>query len=99
MGLFLIPAMNPVDLENDLLDYLRERYASEGLVSLVRLLAERAAEHESGTQVPFRVWLLELDTRQRDRSGIDRLATDLQQLLESYGGNARKGSRSGFVCY
>lgn len=35
MGLFLVPAMNPADLENELLDYLRAHYASEGLSSFV----------------------------------------------------------------
>ena len=61
MGHFLIPALNPRDMEADILDYMRGRYAAEGLDALVALLDAREAEREADTPlVPFRTWLLRL---------------------------------------
>jgi hypothetical protein len=46
MGHFLIPALNARDMEADILDYMRGRYAAEGLDALVALLDTREAERE-----------------------------------------------------
>jgi len=101
MGLFLIPAMNPADLENDIVDLLRERYLSEGLTDLVDLLDQRLAEHDGGAPPSFRTWLLGLPERHVAGGALNRLVTDLEATLASCGGTDRQGGArsSSFVCY
>ena len=78
MGHFLIPALNPRDMEADILDYMRGRYAAEGLDALVALLDVREAEREADTPlVPFRTWLLRLPEAGIDMAALERFITDL----------------------
>ena len=70
MGHFLIPALNPRDMEADILDYMRGRYAAEGLDALVACSMPREAEREADTPlVPFRTWLLRLPESGLDAGG------------------------------
>jgi hypothetical protein len=84
MGHFLIPAMNPSDLESDILDYMRARYEAEGISSLVRLLDERQRQQQSGAPAPFRAWLLSLPEQNVRTSALDRFLTDLHATLASF---------------
>lgn len=99
MGHFLIPAMNARDMEADILDYMRGRYAAEGLGALVALLDAREAEREAaGTPAPpFRAWLLGLARSGVDGAALDRFLGDLRLTLESFEADSR-GSKPGFIC-
>jgi hypothetical protein len=100
MGHFLIPALNARDMEADILDYMRGRYAAEGLEALVRLLDAREAEREAGTPLaPFRTWLLRLPEAGIEAAALERFVTDLTDTLESFGSDSRpSGSGSGIIC-
>ena len=100
MGHFLIPALNARDMEADILDYMRGRYAAEGLDALVALLDAREAEREADTPlVPFRTWLLRLPEAGIPRKALERFVTDLTDTLESFGNDSRpSGSGSGIIC-
>ena len=100
MGHFLIPALNARDMEADILDYMRGRYAAEGLDALVALLDAREAEREADTPlVPFRTWLLRLPEAGFALADLKRFVTDLTDTLESFGSDSRpSNSGSGFIC-
>jgi hypothetical protein len=100
MGHFLIPALNARDMEADILDYMRGRYAAEGLDALVALLDAREAEREADTPlVPFRTWLLGLPERGLPMTALHRFLTDLTDTLESFGSDSRPSSSgSGIIC-
>ena len=100
MGHFLIPALNARDMEADILDYMRGRYAAEGLDALVALLDAREAEREADTPlVPFRTWLLRLPEAGIPGAALERFVTDLTDTLESFGSDSRpSGSGSGIIC-
>jgi hypothetical protein len=101
MGHFLIPAMNARDMEGDILDYMRGRYAAEGIGSLVTLLDARAAEREA-TDIPcapFRAWLLRLPQAGVEAAALDHFLNDLLATLESFEANTRaSGPSSGLIC-
>jgi len=86
MGHFLIPAMNARDMEADILDYMRGRYAAEGVAPLVALLDAREAEREAGDNParPFRAWLMHLPTAGIEPGALDRFLADLTATLESF---------------
>ncbi len=100
MGHFLIPALNARDMEADILDYMRGRYAAEGLDALVALLDAREAEREADTPLaPFRTWLLGLPEAGIPGTALERFVTDLTDTLESFGSDSRpSGSGSGIIC-
>jgi hypothetical protein len=100
MGHFLIPALNPRDMEADILDYMRGRYAAEGLDALVALLDAREAEREADTPLaPFRTWLLRLPEAGIPGAALERFVTDLTDTLESFGSDSRTSdSGSGIIC-
>jgi hypothetical protein len=100
MGHFLIPALNARDMEADILDYMRGRYAADRLDALVALLDAREAEREADTPlVPFRTWLLRLPESGLAVATLERFVTDLTDTLESFGGDSRpSGSGSGIIC-
>ena len=100
MGHFLIPALNARDMEADILDYMRGRYAAEGLDALVALLDAREAERDADTPlVPFRTWLLRLPEAGIPVAALGRFVTDLTDTLESFGSDSRpSNSGSGFIC-
>ena len=100
MGHFLIPALNARDMEADILDYMRGRYAAEGLDALVALLDAREAEREAETPlIPFRTWLLRLPEAGIPEGALERFVTDLTDSLESFGSDSRpSGSGSGIIC-
>ena len=101
MGHFLIPAMNARDMEADILDYMRGRYAAEGIGSLVALLDARAAEREATDipALPFRAWLLRLPQAAVEAPALDRFLGDLLATLESFEANTRaSGSGGGLIC-
>ncbi|MBI0535240.1 hypothetical protein D9599_06620 [Roseomonas sp. KE2513] len=86
MGHFLIPAMNPQDMEADILDYMRSRYAAENIAALVTLLDAREREREATDIRPlgFRAWLLRLPAAGVEPGALDRFVTDLTATLESF---------------
>jgi hypothetical protein len=90
MGHFLIPAMNARDMESDILDFMRARYAAEGVADLVTLLDAREAERDAR---PFRAWLLALPGC--GAPSLPRFVADLTATLESFGAAA---PRSGLFC-
>ncbi len=100
MGHFLIPALNARDMEADILDYMRGRYAAEGLNALIALLDARETEREADTPpVPFRTWLLRLLEAGLAVEDLKRFVTDLTDTLESFGSDSRpSNSGSGFIC-
>jgi hypothetical protein len=100
MGHFLIPALNARDMEADILDYMRGRYAAEDLGALVALLDTREAEREADTPLlPFRAWLLRLPEAGVEATALDRFLTDLTATLESFEADGRaSGSGSGIIC-
>ena len=100
MGHFLIPALNARDMEADILDYMRSRYAAEGLDALVELLDAREAEREASTPLaPFRTWLLRLPEAGVEEAALGRFITDLTATLESFETDSRaSGSGSGIIC-
>ena len=84
MGHFMIPAMNPRDMEADILDYMRGRYAAENVAVLVALLDAREAERDADTPlVPLRTWLLRLPEAGLEEAALDRFLTDFTATLES----------------
>jgi hypothetical protein len=99
MGHFLIPAMNAADMEADILDYMRGRYAADRLDDLVALLDTRAAERASETPAAsFRAWLLRLPQTLAS-AALDRFLLDLTATLDSLKANSRtSGSGSGLIC-
>ncbi|MBI0534444.1 hypothetical protein D9599_02530 [Roseomonas sp. KE2513] len=85
MGHFLVPAMNERGMEADILDYMRGRYAAEGIGTLVTLLDAREAELEA-TNIPappLRAWLTRLPTAGAEESALERFLDDLTAALES----------------
>lgn len=101
MGHFLIPAMNARDMEADILDYMRSRYAAEGIAALVTLLDAREAEREAvDTPVlAFRVWLQRLPGKGVEAAALDRFLADLLATLESFEeANRPSGSGGGLIC-
>lgn len=86
MGHFLIPAADPKDMEADILDYMRGRYAAEGLADLVALLDAREADRtlDDGIPRPFRAWLTDLPRRVADPAVLDRFVSDLTATLDSF---------------
>ena len=101
MGHLLIPAMNPRDMKADILDYMRGRYAAEGIGVLVALLDARAVEREATDipPTPFRVWLLRLPQAGVEAAALDRFLSDLLATLESFEANSRaSGSGDGLIC-
>ena len=101
MGHFLIPAMNARDMEGDILDYMRGRYAAEGIGALVTLLDARAAEREATDipPMPFRAWLLRLPQVGVEAVALDRFLSDLLATLESFEANSRASrSGGGLIC-
>ena len=99
MGHFLIPAMNARDMEADILDYMRGRYAAEGINALVGLLDDRASERErtDTPAPPFRAWLLRLPQAGVEAEVLDRFLGDLLATLESFEANTRTAG-SGIIC-
>lgn len=95
MGHVLIPAMNARDMESDILDVMRARYAAEGLADLVALLDARDAERsrDDVAERPFRAWLLSL--ADCGAPSLPRFVTDLTATLESFGAAP---PRSGLFC-
>jgi hypothetical protein len=89
-GHALAAALNAVDLEHDILHYLRDRYADEGLTGLVSLLDRRRAQHDAGSVLAFRSWLLQLPDHDLDGEALDRLLTDLLGTLSSFESNRRR---------
>ena len=86
MGHFLIPAMNPRDMEADILDYMRARYAAEGLCALTALLDRREVERDR-TDIParpFRAWLTALPATGTGEAELDRFLADLESTLRSF---------------
>lgn len=101
MGHFMIPAMNPRDMEADILDYMRGRYAAEGIGPLVALLDTREAEREAPDQpaAAFRAWLLALPQAGVDGAALARFLDDLRATLASFDANSRGTEPgSGFIC-
>jgi hypothetical protein len=100
MGHFLIPAMNAADMEADILDYMRGRYAAEGLGDLVALLDTRAAERASETPAAsFRAWLLRLPQAPVAAAALERFLLDINATLDSLAANTRtSGSGGGLIC-
>jgi hypothetical protein len=101
MGHMLMPAMNARDMEADILDYMRGRYAGEGLHDLAALLDARAAAREATDipALPFRAWLLRLPQAALSAASRDRFVTDLTATLESFEAESRPAARgSGFFC-
>lgn len=101
MGHFLIPAMNARDMEADILDYMRGRYAAEGIGVLVALLDAREAEREAADvpPLPFRAWLLRLPQAGVEGAAFDRFLADLLATLESFEADSRpSGSGGGLIC-
>ena len=101
MGHLLIPAMNPRDMEADILDYMRGRYAAEGIGVLVTLLDARAAERETTDipPAPFRAWLLRLPQVGVEAVALDRFLSDLLATLDSFEANSRASrSGGGLIC-
>ncbi|MCK8787838.1 hypothetical protein M0638_26135 [Roseomonas sp. NAR14] len=100
MGHFLIPALNARDMEADILDYMRGRYAAEGLSAIVGLLDAREAEREA-TDIPaepFRAWLQRLPKSGLEAAAIGRFCDDLLTTLRSLDQNNRDAGGSGLVC-
>ncbi|WP_372621777.1 hypothetical protein [Falsiroseomonas sp.] len=100
MGHMLIPAMNARDMEADILDYMRGRYAAEGLGALVALLDARAAAREA-TDIPaqpFRAWLLHLPEAGIEPAALDRFTADLLATLDSFEANSRGAPGGGLFC-
>lgn len=99
MGHFLIPAMNARDMEADILDFMRHRYAQAGLSDLVALLDARATVREATDipPTPFRGWLLTIaDAPVRS---LDRFIDDLTDTLESFAPHSQAATpASGFLC-
>ena len=100
MGHLLIPALNARDMEADILDYMRGRYAAEGLDALVGLFDAREAEREADTSLtPFRTWLIRLPEAGLAVPELTRFVIDLTDTLESFGSDSRpSGSGSGIIC-
>ena len=101
MGHFLIPAMGAREMEADILDYMRGRYAGEGLGALVALLDAREAEREATDipATPFRAWLLRLPQLGLDAAMLERFLADLSATLESFDAEGRAaGSGGGLIC-
>ncbi len=98
MGHFLIPAMTARDMECDILDYMRARYAAEGLGDLVALLDARARERDAPDLParPMRTWLLAL--RSCDAPSLPRFVTDLTETLDSFGAEAQPPPSRGLFC-
>ncbi len=101
MGHLLIPAMNARDMEADILDFMRGRYAAEGIGALVELLDARAAAREA-TDIPaqpFRAWLLRLPDAGVEPAALDRFLADLLATLDSFEANSRAAPPgSGLFC-
>ncbi len=100
MGHFMIPAMSARDMEADILDYMRGRYAAEGVGPLVALLDGREAERDA-TDVPaapFRVWLQRLPDAGLPDAALDRFLSDLLATLESFEMNGRSSGSGGLIC-
>ena len=68
-GHFLINAPNPRDLEDDILDYLRDRYVAEGSDTLVELVDDRRSQYDTSVPASFRDWLLRLPDQAMPISG------------------------------
>lgn len=101
MGHFLIPAMNARDMEADILDYMRSRYAAEGVLALVTLLDAREAEREATDipVLPLRAWLQRLPEKGIEDAALDRFLADLLATLESFeAANRPSGSGGGLIC-
>jgi hypothetical protein len=93
MGHFLIPSMNARDMESDILDFMRARYAAEGMSDLVALLDAREAERGEDAPRPFRAWLLALPGC--GVPSLPRFVADLTATLESFGADL---PRAGLFC-
>ncbi len=89
---FLVP-LDPVAVEEDLIDFLAYRYKSEGL----QALAEFVTQRNSNRSVYFGQWLETLDAAPLSGDNRNRLTADLRATLESM--NAAKPAKSGYVCY
>jgi hypothetical protein len=90
MGHMLVPAMNARDMEADILDYMRGRYAAEGLEAIVELLDARAVAR-GATEIPaqpFRAWLQRLPAGATPPVALARFLDDLIATLESFEANA-----------
>ena len=101
MGHFLIPAMNARDMEADILDYMRGRYAAEGIDALVALLDAREAERDATATpaLPMRAWLLRLPHAGVEGATLDRFLGDLLTTLESFEVDSRASKPgAGFIC-
>ena len=100
MGHFLIPAMNARDMEADILDYMRGRYAAEGIAPLVALLDAREAEREA-TDIPappFRAWLARLPAAGVEEGALERFLGDLTATLESFDEGPGGSASGGLIC-
>ncbi|HEV7268272.1 MAG TPA: hypothetical protein VGN83_25720 [Falsiroseomonas sp.] len=100
MGHMLVPAMNARDMEADILDYMRSRYAADGINRLVALLDARAAAREATgiPAQPFRAWLLRLPEAGIEPAVLDRFTADLLATLESFEANSRGTPGGGLFC-
>ena len=99
MGHLLVPAMGAREMEADILDHMRARYAAEEFADLVALLDARAAEREAEDipARPMRAWLVALSGR--DAASLPRFVDDLTATLESFGLDVPQGaSGSGLFC-
>ena len=100
MGHFLIPAMNPADMEADILDYMRGRYAAEGIAPLVALLDARERDREATEIRPlaYRAWLLRLPSAGVEPTALDRFVADLTATLESFTPTDPPAGSGGLIC-
>lgn len=98
-GGFHVP-LDPQAVEEDLIDFLRYRYKSEGLGKLAAYLDGRAENRDSS----FNVWLRELDAAPLSAKERRRLIEDLRTTLNSMNGmGAGTGMgtnpRGEIICY
>lgn len=99
MGHFLVPAMDPVDMEADIIGFMRRRYALEHLDPLVALLDARVAARPAAAPHSFRIWLTQLPASPVDPRLIARFLNDLIATLESFGAGGRTpSSPSRLIC-
>jgi hypothetical protein len=87
---FLARPPRPAELEEDLIEFLHDRYVADGRAPLVVLLAARMARTDA---MPFGAWLAALGGAALPQEDATQLSADLGRALESL-----TGSRSRFAC-
>jgi NAD kinase len=89
---FYMP-LDPAAVEEDLADFLANRYEKEGRKQLAEFVSHRARNRTGN----FGQWLESLDDAYLDQVDRQRLMKDLRTTLDSM--NGTRAARSGFVCY